>query len=339
MESSFVQEQSCIDLPVEVLQAYDLRVAEKMVFKDVFVLYTDRGVKCLKKVSYSEGELLFIFSAMEHLVQRGFTWLPRFTLAKNGKPFVKIRDGLYFLSDWVPGRESDFHNPMDVQLSAKTLAQFHLAARGFHPLPGSTIREEWGTWVELWGERLSHLLQMKEIAANRKEAFDHLFLKHVDFYYDLGVQALSALICSGYHGIVKEEQEVKAFCHHDYAYHNILIADENKCYVIDFDYCCYEIQCYDLGDFILRNLRRSSWQVEKAMAILDTYDKVKPIRQEEMKVLYSMFAFPQRFWRISDNYYFARKEHDEKYFCHKLRKVVQQRQNKKEFLRQFATLI
>lgn len=318
----------------KIMRKYPFKVNSIMPVRDVYLVQTENGPKCLKHVDYGEEELLFTYKVMQHLWDNGFRRIAPFIPTKDGEPWVNADGELYFLTDWILGRECNFLNPVELKLAVRTLAEFHLYAKKFDPLPKSSWREEWGVWPARWEKRTDELLKMKRAILQRekRDSFDELFLQYVDRYYLQGLCACQSLAKSCYKDLVEKGRQEKTFCHHDYTYHNILVQDKEQCFLIDFDYCCFEIHAYDVGDLILRNLRRSGWNLQKVRFILDNYSAVRPLGRDEIEVIFAMCQFPQNFWRAADNYYCQPHKYSKEYYFRDLMRIVQQYDEQEKLL-------
>ena len=74
-------------------------------------------------------------------------------------------------------------------------------------------------------KRIKSLDKMRDMVRkkNNKTNFDMLYLKSMDFYKEIGKNALMTLKESNYIELCEIAERNKGFCHHDYTYHNIII--------------------------------------------------------------------------------------------------------------------
>jgi len=290
----------------EIERQFDIRIESIKPNKGVYLLKTNKGMRCLKRISYGIQKLCFVYGAKEHLINNGFTHVDKYTLNIQGEPYALVNEDIYTLSDWIDGRECDFHNDEDIKKAAKALAYMHLASKGYDPPENSKLKSDLGRWPHLMQKRVKALEKMREMARkkNRKGDFDLNYIKSIEFYKELGKRAIKVLDDSDYIGICKTTEEEKSFCHHDYTYHNIIIDKENNINIIDFDYCKREVRTYDIANFITKVLKRREWNIEFAKLIIDAYNEVNQLTEEEYRVLFAFLIFPQRFWRLGNRFYY-----------------------------------
>ncbi len=188
-------------------------------------------------------------------------------------------------------------------------------------------------------KRIKSLDKMRNMGRKRgaKGSFDLNYIKSLQFYKDLGKRAMKVLSDSNYMDICKSTEAEKSFCHHDYTYHNIIISDDSV-NVIDFDYCKREVRAYDIANFMTKVLKRVDWDIEYAKIIIDNYNKVDLLREEEYKVIFAFLLFPQRFWRLSNRYYYNEVNWAQNTFGNKLENLISEQEIYMNFIEEFKEL-
>ncbi len=224
----------------------------------------------LYTLSYGPQKLLFVYGAKEHLIKNGFNMVDRYFLNVEGEPYALVNEDLYTLSEWLEGRECDFHNLEEVKLAAKTLATMHEASKGYDPPENSKLKSDLGRWPHLMEKRIKSLDKMRDMIRkkNNKSEFDLLYLKSMEFYKEMGKKAFDTLQGSAYYDLCSVTEKEKSFCHHDFTYHNIILDDNNDVHVIDFDFCKREVRTFDISNFMIKVLKRVDWDINFAKAIM-----------------------------------------------------------------------
>lgn len=321
----------------EIERQFNVKIDTIKANKGVYYLKTNKGEKCLKKINYGPQKLLFVYGAKEHLINNGFENVDKYYLNIEGEPYALVNEDIYTLSEWLHGRECDFHNIEDVKIAARTLAKLHQASKGYDPPENSKLKTDLGRWPTLMDKRIKSFDKMRDMVRkrNNKTSFDLLYLKTLDFYKDLGKKALKSLQESHYLYLCEIAEDEKGFCHHDFTYHNIIIGEDNEISVIDFDYCKREIRTFDISNFMTKVLKRSNWNLEFAEAIINAYNEVSPLKEEEYKVLYAYLIFPQRFWRLANRYYYNEVNWGQNTFSSKLESIINEKEEYLAFLENF----
>lgn len=320
----------------EIERQFDIKIEMIKPSKGVYYLKTNKGEKCLKKINYGAQKLLFVYGAKEHLINKGFTNVDKYDLNTEGEPYAVVNEDLYTLSEWINGRECDFHDINDVEMAAVNLAHMHEASKGYEPPENSKLKSDLERWPHLMEKRVKSFDKMRDMARkkNNKGSFDMSYLKSMQFYKDLGKRAMKVLESSAYMEMCKIAEEEKGFCHHDYTYHNIIIS-EDKVNVIDFDYCKRELRAYDISNFMIKVLKRVDWNIDFAKAILKSYNSAIPLKEEEYRVIFAFLLFPQRFWRLSNRYYYNEVNWGQNTFGNKLEDLIKEQESYLKFIEEF----
>ncbi|MFD3156066.1 CotS family spore coat protein [Haloimpatiens sp. FM7330] len=322
----------------EIERQFDVKIHSIKPNKGVYCLKTNKGVKCLKKINYGIQKLYFVYGAKEHLIKNGFTSIDRYCLNTEGEPYALVNEDIYTLSEWIDGRECDFHSKEEVAKAAQNLAKMHLGTEGYEPPENSKLKSDLGRWHYLMEKRIKGLDKMRNIGRKKKSKkgeFDLAYIKNVEFYKKLGLRAINILKDSQYDKLCEIAEQKKSFCHHDYTFHNIVIDNSEQFNVIDFDYCKRELRAYDISNFMIKVLKRVEWDIEYANLIIKEYNSISPLKEEEYRVIFAFLLFPQRFWRLSNRYYYNEINWIQNTFAKKIEKLENEKDNYIRFIENF----
>ncbi len=312
----------------EIERQFNIKIETIKANKGVYYLKTNKGERCLKRINYGPQKLLFVYGAKEHLIKNGFKNVDEYFINVEGEPYALVNEDLYTLSEWLGGRECDFHNIEEVRLAAKTLATMHEASKGYEPPENSKLKSDLGRWNHLMEKRVKSLDKMRDMLRkkNNKSDFDMIYMKSMEFYKEMGKKALDTLNQSSYYELCALAEAEKSFCHHDFTYHNIILNDKNDVYIIDFDFCKRELRTFDIANFMIKVLKRVDWDMSFASAIIEAYNSVSKLSDEEYKVLYAFLQFPQRYWRLANRYYYNEVNWGQNTFYKKLQGIVDEKE-------------
>lgn len=312
----------------EIERQFNIKIETIKANKGVYYLKTNKGERCLKRINYGPQKLLFVYGAKEHLIKNGFKNVDEYFINIEGEPYALVNEDLYTLSEWLGGRECDFHNIEEVRLAAKTLASMHEASKGYEPPENSKLKSDLGRWNHLMEKRVKSLDKMRDMLRkkNNKSDFDMIYMKSMEFYKEMGKKALNTLNESSYYELCALAEAEKSFCHHDFTYHNIILNDKNDVYIIDFDFCKREVRTFDIANFMIKVLKRVDWDISFAEAIIESYNSVSKLSSEEYKVLYAFLQFPQRYWRLANRYYYNEVNWGQNTFYKKLQGIVDEKE-------------
>lgn len=330
------------DLDVDLFSEFDLVVDDVIPVRKVFILNTDKGDKVLKKVSYSISQLEFINYGIEYIRNNNFNRIIEFEKTKSKRIYVPWKNDIYCIMNLVEGRECEYSNPVDVMLASRALAELHKASEGLvyeesfgRLLAKNKQRYLCGRIIENFKKKSNDLVFFKSIATRNenKNEFDNIFLQYEKYYEKNIMQSINILNGSEYYNLCKEKEKI-IFCHHDLAHHNILINEEDV-YFLDFDYAVIDLKVHDICNFTNKVIKNFAYDIEKANSILSEYTEVLPLDNRELKVLYGMLSFPEDFYSIARDYYTRKKQWSEEMFLNKLKKKVEGREEREEFLETF----
>ncbi|MGY0374320.1 CotS family spore coat protein [Clostridium sp. JNZ J1-5] len=321
----------------EIERQFDIRIESIKPNKGVYFLKTNKGMRCLKRISYGVQKLCFVYGAKEHLINNGFSHVDKYSLNIEGEPYALVNEDIYTLSEWIEGRECDFHDDNDIVKASKALAYMHLSSKGYDPPENSKLKTDLGRWPHLMEKRVKALDKMRDMARkkSRKGDFDLNYVKNLEFYKELGKRAIKVLNSSNYFEICRVTEEDKSFCHHDYTYHNIIIDNNDYVNIIDFDYCKREVRVYDISNFITKVLKRREWNLDCAKLIIDSYNEVSPLSEDEYRVLFAFLLFPQRFWRLGNRYYYNEVNWGTNTFNKKIQGLISEQEQYSKFIEEF----
>lgn len=307
------------NLSSDLFDQYDFIIKDIYPIRNVYIIDTSKGKKILKKVNYTVEELKFIEEIIDY-IKIGFKRIMDFEKNIQGDIYTIYKGEMYCLMDLIDGRECQFSNPLDLKISSVALAQMHKASKGFttnfnkRVLNGKSIEK-----FKIQKEEMNFFKKIANIHKNKNE-FDDLFLSEIDSYIDEISKSINILENSHYYDICKENDKI-SICHHDLAYHNILIK-EDEAYFIDFDYAILDLKVNDLCNFITKVIKNFAFDINKANIILNSYSSIYSITDKELEVLYGLLSFPYDFYDISKNYYTKRKDWEDEVFLNRLIKNV-----------------
>ncbi|MFA9399235.1 MAG: CotS family spore coat protein [Clostridiaceae bacterium] len=253
---------------------------------------------CLKKVYFNKEELLFIYSALEWLYRCNIL-VPKFLPSKNGLRYAEYNDMLFILTYWVDGEKCDYDNLNHVIKSIDNLGKMHRVSKDFIPISESKLLENHDSLYKSMTKHFFNLLESYNQAQYYKDKYSEFFLDN--FEKNLFLAKSSMNISSSINNL----NLTRSLCHLDYVNKNIIIDNNNKVNVIDFDKCRLDFVAHDLSYFFRRFLKRNgtNWNLEFTINLLNTYEKQNSLNIDDYKYILSYLSFPQKYWKLSKDYY------------------------------------
>ncbi|NLD51004.1 MAG: CotS family spore coat protein [Clostridiaceae bacterium] len=318
----------------QISRGYGIDIKSIHSFRDVFIIESSCGKKVLRKLNLSPGRINFIHEAKEHLVRNNFKNVDRYICTKDNEPYMFIDGVSYTVSDYIEGCESDFEKREDIIKSSTMLAKLHVSSRGFIAPKNCVPRDDLGKLPIYFTKRLEEMKRIKKIAQREKRKIDYLVLEYIDYFHDLGEDALKKLYASKYSEVVRKTRAEGLFCHHDYTHSNI-IKSVDSTYITNFNYCCFELRVYDIANLLRRKMRKCNWNVDEAQLIMSSYSSVESISLDEFSIMKIILQFPQKFWRVINKYYNSRRTWRERNYYSKFYEAVEEIDYHRRFMNDF----
>lgn len=289
---------------------------------------------CLKKVYFSKEDLLFIYSATEWLFRNNIN-VPRILPTKDKGRFAEFNSMLFILTPWIDGEKCSYDNSNHLFSSIVNLANIHNSCKNFIPIEGSNLRKGFENIHISINKHFVQLLSCSNSAFKHGDKFSRLFLQN--FENNLLLAEISLQVSS----TIKNKNLNKSLCHLDYVNKNMIFDNKNNIWIIDFDKCCIDYCTHDISYFLRRFLRRenTNWNLELTLKCLDLYEKICPLNIDEYKYILTYLSFPQKFWKISKDYYNNIRKCNRNSFYYLLEKTIQKNKSHLDFIMQFGKYI
>lgn len=309
----------------EVLEAYDMMVVSTYRGRGVLVCVTDKGLYLLKEFDGSVERLAKEELFKQQLYDLGYTRVDRYVRNREGEllSYDKYHTA-YVMKEHFEGKECNMKNCEEMQLAVAELARFHQHGRAL------AIKQEL-----VWERRVSdiyekHNRELKRVKAHisgmrHKSEFEYLYITCFQDYYEKacrvseGMKKLSGKYnCMGY-------------CHGACNQHNLLVQG-TKVTLVNYEKFCVDCQLLDLHQFVRKAMEKNEYRFDILQRILGAYHQVEPLSKGEYELLYTLLAYPEKFWKISNRYYNTRKSWIPPKTIEKLQTVLEQERVKEQLL-------
>jgi CotS family spore coat protein len=271
-----------VSLITQIEQEYGIRVTELTPIRTAFRAFSNNGrVLCVKPMNVPRQEVKFVVIVLKHLRKKGYSYSPKVLYTKQGKPWMNRHGVRYLLTNWIDGHSPDFTHFSHLKKTVKTLAKFHIHAEG---LEISNIPEERNLIVHLEENfQFYKSLIQKQVPSEQAKPF-----------VEMCDTAIYYLQKSGTKKAIQQEVKKKSFVHGDYNYHNLIIDSTEHCQLIDFDNTALQVRMYDLVHLMYRVC---PWNGDDALRLLEVYDQVRPISQDDLRLFVTLRYIPGSFIR------------------------------------------
>lgn len=299
------------------------------------ILCTDKeGIYLLKEYTGSVHRLELLEEVLRYLRERGF---PAEELVRTGEGALCYTDvdGMsYFLRKTFQGRECDTRNTEEVLSATRHMAKLHGLLADCHPLCEGAEDRLRAAPSSLAGKHTRELKKVKNYvrAKKKKNEFESEFLRCYEHYMEQANRVLE----------LEETQCIPEgavqLCHGDFNQHNLLFTREGLV-VIGFDKLRYDVCVSDLTNFMRKILEKHDWSSGLGMDMVMAYNSVRELAAWELCQLYLKLLYPEKFWKIVNHYYNARKTWVSLRDIEKLTRLSEQEMKREEFLSMLFYLV
>ena len=325
---------------INVLEEYDLDVGAIRRGRGMLLVETNKGMKKLVEFKGTPAHVEFQNMVQGKILESAGILTDGFVRNRNGELVTQDKDmRKYVLKNHIEGVECDIKNPQDISNMVRNLANIHKYMQCGESIELS-MEVQNPEILRLEFEK--HNKELRKIrryirTRSRISVFETKFLKEFEEFYREGEEALEKLSKSSYQDLSRSSVEKGCICHGDYNYHNVIFA-KNKTATVNFEKCHVGIQMEDLYDFMRKILEKNNWDKRLGKRILTEYKKVREISSEEQENLYIRLSYPEKFWKLANQYFNSNKAWISNKTIEKLETVSAQNSKKQEFLKGFMEM-
>jgi len=319
----------------EIREQYEVEIRSTSKGRGALNCDTDKGMMLLKEFRGSKERAAFLYDILEFLSSRGFL-AETAVLSKEGEALSKdeINGVSYLLKNRYPGRECDVKNKEDVLCAVRKLARLHNLTKCYEKEIPEFLKTDGNSLLDEYERHNRELNKVKNYIRNKnkKNDFELLFMKVYEGYRDQAREVTEQLKRQ-MEGL-KETVFVQMFglCHGDYNQHNVVFC-QGEWVLINFEQMTYDVLVQDLANFLRKILEKYNWNTELGIEMITAYDSIRKLLPEEMEQLYLRLAYPKKYWKIANHYSGSRKSWISGRDIEKLEKVIEQEEQRKQFLK------
>lgn len=313
---------------------------EEIKFKDtakqraVYKVTYKNNSYCLKKVYYDLPELLFVYSSIEWWYRYDIN-VPKLLPTLQGNRYAQWNEKLFILTPWIVGEKCNYDNYDHLNSLTINLAKMHKSALDFFPIDNSNYKESFDILYNSVHKHWENMLIYSNLAFKYKDEFSKIYINNFDTNYNLG--SLSSKLAYG----IDNSNLTRTLCHGDYVNKNLIFDENNKIWVIDFDKACLDFAAHDISYGLRRLFKRddTNWDLSLCIDLLCKYNSIYTLTLDDYKYILSYLSFPQKYWKVSRDYYNNIKKCNKKSFCTILKKATKNSDSQLLFAHNFKAYI
>lgn len=319
---------------LSVIGQYGLEVGKSVRTRGGIAVLTDDGYKllyeCTRSDSYYERENMITAG----IKRTGFEYIDTYVMTAEGTLFSQDAQGRkYILKDWFDAQECDIRNETHVAMAAGTLAVLH-----GHMMNMDKCEHElkYNNATDMRMKFDKHTKEMRMVGnylkgKKNKNEFEMLMRRSLMTFHEEALIAAQELEEMDYGSRIEKARTSYEMCHGSYNYHNVLFTDRG-CAVTGFEHCCVDCQINDLYQFMRKLLEKNGWDARAGHSVIEAYSEVRPVSDDDMKLLRINFLYPEKFWKVINFYNNSNKSWIPRKSIEKLEGVLAQNDARRAFI-------
>lgn len=315
------------DKGLSVLESYGLVSENTYRGRGALLCQTQEGLKMIRPYEGSAERLEQVHELLEHMKEAGHKPADQILRNKEGSLVTLDKEGIaYLVKDWQEFRECDARSGSDVVKAVRALAAVH---KDMYMSPQETAPD----LTEIYRKRNLQLKKIREFIRRQKQKnqFEYMFLEHVERYLGYGQETCLRLLDSDYGRIREQEMRQGAVAHNGCTQHNFLM-NRQEAVLVNYEHFVYDSHIADLAQLLRKVLEKHGWSCTLGKKLMDVYDSVNAISDEEYKHLLIRLSYPEKFWKLANFYYNNRKSFFPERNAEKLARQMENEKNWITFL-------
>lgn len=324
----------------DLLAQYDLVVYRAGRVKGAWMLETDRGLKCLGSCGYSEGKVKFEQRVKQYAADHGFNKVDLYVPNREQGFLVQgPYNEQFVMRSWFSGEECNAKSREHVLKSAETLAKLHNCLEGFELTEAEKEFCLQPKLTELFERRNKELRRVRTYIRSKKQksVFEQNFLSQFDTQYAQAEQAAKLLKETEYEQYYNSRVKSGSMLHGNYTHHSVLLLPGGEMAVTGFDKAVAGIQIQDFYQLFRKMMEKWEWDSSLGESMLTAYNGIRQIPEEERRLLKLMLSYPEKFWKVANQYYNNRKSWIPEKNMQKLLQTMEQAEKKEECINSLFT--
>lgn len=316
----------------EVYEAYDMDVYQTMRGRGAVIIKTDEGIRQIRQLDVNESRLAAEYQFKEKLYEIGFCSIDRCIANKQeGLVTYDRYNNPYVMRTFFEGRECNVTNCDEINLAVDNLARLHIACREVFKSTEGDVH------IRLSGDFRKRNQELKRVRnfigrQSPKREFEEIYMNAYNYFYN------QAVVCESRfgNGNMADMENHLGYCHGMYNNHSVMLyqgeGGSTMVGTINFDKFYVGNQLNDLYHFLRKTVEKNNYSFDIMRGIIERYERICPLDEQDIEYIYILYCYPEKFYKISNQYINAPKNWISPKMLEKLNKVIQDEEKKQQLL-------
>ena len=297
------------------------------------------SIRRLVRVHTKPSHLIFAYSAVSVLRDRGFDQVLKIHLTRNEEPFFLAENSYWVLMDWVDGREVDLKMLTDIEEITRDLARAHHYLTGILAVEGEPSGKEWFRWPEKLASGQKHWQKyLNKLNPEATNDFDQMVLANQTILDERINQAIGLAYSFPCQKMFQNEKEVMALVYAQMKERHFLLGFDGRVYFVAPFEMRYDIRVKDLSRWLKRIARTFDDYAQIVPRVLHWYEEERPLSYGEQALLLADFLYPAKVLKIIKRYSEKKKHWPLESYTRKLRRALKSANREYELSQQLAQI-
>ena len=329
---------------MEALRQYETEVLSVRKGRGAWICETRQGLRLLREYKGTVKRLEFEDQVLSALDTRTSLRTDPYVRNREGSLLTTTGDGTsYVLKEWFADRECSLRDSYEVRQAVSRLAILHSQLRRIPKRQewtlGSICREPMDQEIRRHNREL--LRTVRFIRERRgKTDFELSVLSAFRRFFEQAQEAADMMeelmAAEGDLAVAELTGSCDFFggqlCHGDLDQHHLLMGPGYTA-IVDYNRMHLGIQTFDLYRIMRKTLEKHGWNGDLGISILDSYQRVLPMDRQEKQSLYTLFLYPEKYWKQLNFYYNTNKARVPDRNTGKLKSLESQEPARQQFLK------
>ena len=320
-----------------ILAQYELEIRQITKGRGTYICDTDQGMKLLAQFRGSKGKGQWLQHYLDALNRNGYV-AEQIISNRNGEAVTEdeVTGERFLIKDYISGPEMGTARFGEMIEVAAILAEYHIAAeRTFFAMHGDESAKGY-IELDVATVRTRHAKELHKVrnyirTRKKKQDFEGLYLQSFSQMYEVAEQSCALLLLDA------QDEARRIICHGDCNQHNVVWTQEGW-RLIHFENAVCSCPEWDLATYLRKMMEKNNWDEELGEEMVRAYNRIRPLGKRGLMELYALMLFPEKYWKLANQYMNSNKSWISARNTEKLEKVIAQEPKRLKFLQNLFSI-